>query len=191
MIDLVVAACAGDKNARKQVEERFDSFRKGNWQIVEAIQAIWNGERDEEKLAEPVNYQSGTIIRAIVARMRGENPYPETAELSAQAAPAASAGGAQGGITLTPQQARIALAAALPIHQPEARPQVEPLLTQLDSGGFTDLAAVIRRIWDGERDETALTQGLDDEDATAVRVTLAAAADPALLKQLMEMTGGE
>ncbi len=89
-------------------------------------------------------------------------------------------------IRVTPQQAQIAIAAALPIHVAEAKDQAGPLIDALENGGYTELTGVIRRIWDGERDYAALRQGLDEEDAATVSLILDAVNDPRDLQKLLE-----
>jgi hypothetical protein len=174
VIEAVVAACAGDKDARLEVEEMFDTFREGNWQIVEAILAIWAGERDEEKLIDPVDYNSGVIIRAILAALRGEQVFP-----SANDAPTHVEEQAAG------QRHQLALAAALPVLQPAARSQVEPLLEQLRAGGLTPLAVAMERLWDGEKDQTALCRDLDEEGIAVIRLALNWIDNPDELERIM------
>jgi len=52
-----------------------------------------------------------------------------------------------------------------------SRAEVEQVLDEIESRGW-EIAAPIRRIWDGERDATALTAGLDDQDALLVMSVL-------------------
>jgi hypothetical protein len=52
------------------------------------------------------------------------------------------------------------------------RPQIEALLPQLEQKGWRLMGPVIL-LWHGERDEAALTEGLDDSDAMLVRQILA------------------
>ena len=48
------------------------------------------------------------------------------------------------------------------------RPQIEPILAQLQENGLM-LTDAAHRIWAGERDAEALTAGLDDQDGAPVR----------------------
>jgi tetratricopeptide (TPR) repeat protein len=66
VIQAVIAGVNGDANARAQVDGLFDTFRKGNWQIVEAIQRIWGGERDVDALTESIDPNSAAIVRRIL-----------------------------------------------------------------------------------------------------------------------------
>ncbi|AHE97531.1 hypothetical protein [Thioalkalivibrio paradoxus] len=63
---------------------------------------------------------------------------------------------------------------------PETRAELEPVLTQAEQGGWTDLVARIRKILDGNRDP-ALLLGLDDEDTVIVKAILAGLQDPSTL----------
>jgi hypothetical protein len=179
VIELVVAGCAGKDDALAQLGELFKSWRAERPDFVEIIERILEGERDEEDLIESINYEAAAVIRAILARLRGEDPYP-------QSAPEPEAEGTeQPGIT--EQQAQLALAAALPAIHPEARAQVEPMLDQFKQAGFTAFAAVLPRIWNGERDPAALCANLDEDDTATVHLVLHLIAHP---EELQKMMGG-
>jgi tetratricopeptide (TPR) repeat protein len=76
----VVAACAGNQEARQQVEGLFPQFEQGNWRIVDAIKRIWNGERDLDALTDGIDRNSALIVRRILAALAGEAlPSPPTA----------------------------------------------------------------------------------------------------------------
>ena len=47
----------------------FDTFTKGNWRIVDAIQRIWAGEHDREALTADIDYNSRAIVLAILAQL--------------------------------------------------------------------------------------------------------------------------
>jgi hypothetical protein len=63
-----------------------------------------------------------------------------------------------------------------------ARAQLDPVLTQAEQGGWTDLVPRIRRVLNGERD-TALLRGLDEEDTVILTAILAGIQDPATLPE--------
>jgi len=48
------------------------------------------------------------------------------------------------------------------------RAQIEAMLPQLEENGW-HLTDAVHRLWAGERDPTALTAGIDDQDAALVR----------------------
>ena len=88
----MIAAVNGDANARAQVEGLFDTFRKGNWQIVDAIQRIWDGERDVEALTESIDPNSAAIVRRVLTLLLSPSSQPSPSEgEGAGASPARSA----------------------------------------------------------------------------------------------------
>lgn len=178
-IELVVTACGGNEKAREQVEAMYAEFRKKERHgFAEAIAAILAGERDEKQLIDPSAPDQGLVIHAILARLRGEDPYP--AEGSGSAADETEE------IAMSAFHARIALAAAYPVHAPEARAKAEPVVEKLEAIGGVELAAVIRRIWQGERDESSLTRGLDEQERQMVAVALHAIADYPFFQRLVQ-----
>ncbi|MCE7986775.1 MAG: hypothetical protein DYG89_36840, partial [Caldilinea sp. CFX5] len=68
-----------------------------------------------------------------------------------------------------------AIAAA--VTDTEQRPEIEAFLVQLAEKGWR-LHAPVLRIWAGERDATALTAGLDEQDSALVQRILALLAAP-------------
>jgi len=78
-----------------------------------------------------------------------------------------------------------ALAAA--VDDAEVRKQLEPILEVLAAGqGGANLAAAIRHIWDGERDEEVLCEPLDFEKAPIINAILRGIENPETLKELLE-----
>ncbi|MBW4484117.1 MAG: CHAT domain-containing protein [Tildeniella torsiva UHER 1998/13D] len=69
--------------------------------------------------------------------------------------------------------------------QPDLQAQLEPILHQQESHGWTDLVAAIRRILNGERDEDSLVEPLDTEDSMIVSAILQGIADPTTLQALL------
>ena len=69
VIAAVVAATRGHRAARAQVESLFDTLTQGGWQIVEPIQRIWAGERDETTLTANIDPNSALIIREILKQL--------------------------------------------------------------------------------------------------------------------------
>ncbi len=90
-------------------------------------------------------------------------------------------------MTLSPRDQQIRLAHAGLIRlvvqatqNPGARSELEPVLSQAEQGGWTNLVPRIRRVLAGERD-MALLQGLDDEDTVILTAVLAGIQDPTTL----------
>jgi len=71
IIEMVVAACEGNEEARQALKGFLEMGRQQVPNFVAALEAILNGERNEEKLIEmAVGYNSGAVIRAILARLQ-------------------------------------------------------------------------------------------------------------------------
>ncbi len=90
-------------------------------------------------------------------------------------------------MTLPPRDQQIRMAHAGLIHlvvraaqNPGARAELEPVLTQAEQAGWTDLVARIRRVLGGDRN-SALLHALDEEDAVILTAILAGIQDPATL----------
>lgn len=90
-------------------------------------------------------------------------------------------------MTLSPRDHQIRLAHAGLIRlvvqaaqNASARSELEPVLSQAEQGGWTDLVPRIRRVLAGDRD-MALLQGLDEEDTVILTAVLAGIQDPSTL----------
>lgn len=181
VIEKVVAACGGDEDARRQVEEKFEFFRKGQWKIEEAIQAIWAGERNEDTLTRSVDYQDGIIIRAILDTLRGEDVFSAGDKNENEP---------EDHVDDSPLQ-QMALGAALPVLKPEARTQAEHWLEQLSSGGLKALADAIRQLWNGEKDRGSLCKDLDPKEQAVINQALHWIEYPNELVTFMERSRGQ
>ncbi len=69
--------------------------------------------------------------------------------------------------------------------EPDQQAQLDPILQQRESDGWTNLIAAIRRIFNGERDEDSLVDSLDMEDSMIVSAILRGIADPSTLQALL------
>lgn len=78
VIQAIVAATNGNEEAKKQIEAMFDQFIAGKWLIVDAIKAIWSGERDVNILTDGIDVNSALIVRRILQALNGEgsDPHP-------------------------------------------------------------------------------------------------------------------
>ncbi len=87
----VVAACRGNREAKKQVEALFPQLEAGNWRIVDAIRRIWAGERDLDTLTDGIDAKSALIVRGILALLAGAcpptPPPPAAGRLAVRAGP--------------------------------------------------------------------------------------------------------
>ena len=64
-----MAAARGHRQARAAVEAAFGQLEQGGWRIVEPIQRIWAGERDETTLTAGIDPNSALIVREILRRL--------------------------------------------------------------------------------------------------------------------------
>jgi hypothetical protein len=69
VIEAVVAATHGHAQSHAAVEAAFDQFERGNWRIVEPIQRIWQGERNEAALTAGIDANSALIVREILRQL--------------------------------------------------------------------------------------------------------------------------
>jgi len=69
IIEAVAAAAQGHRQARAAVEAAFDQFERGGWRIVDPIQRIWAGERDEAALTAGIDSNSALIVREILKQL--------------------------------------------------------------------------------------------------------------------------
>jgi hypothetical protein len=62
-----VVAAVDDTEVRQQLKAAMEELVKNGWHnLVAAIHRILDGERDEEVLCEPLNYEEAPIIYAIL-----------------------------------------------------------------------------------------------------------------------------
>jgi hypothetical protein len=163
VIEGVVAASGGDEDAHSRVASVFPEWRKQDGPCVDAVEAIIAGERDEATLTGSAKPQGAVIIRAILARLRGEDPFPAGSE--------APRGQAED--ILRHFRPIIETVVAACNGDADAKAHIDHAYDQLQEGGWK-VGDPIRRIVEEEaRDETALTDSLDPADATIVRAILA------------------
>lgn len=162
----VVAACNGNAEAKTQVEALFDTFRRGNWQIVDAIQRIWAGERDADALTATIDYNSRAIVLAILAQLSPQRAPGVAEQRTHRLQPVSPA---------LPEWAPdfIAAVAAAAQGHPQAIEAVNTILPQLEQANWHALCDAARHILAGEHDFAALQPGLDPEDAAIVQAILA------------------
>jgi len=110
----------------------------------------------------PVTEWRAGVLAQVRAQLHGETPLPRP-ERRAE---------------LREMFGGLILAIAAVAHGDEGRrAEIEGLFDRLTAGNW-HIVEAIRRIWTGERDEAALTAGLDADDSFLVREMLAALADP-------------
>jgi tetratricopeptide (TPR) repeat protein len=69
VIEAVVAAAHGNRQARAAVEEALPQLKRNGWRITDPIQRIWQGERDETALTAGIDSNSALIIREILKQL--------------------------------------------------------------------------------------------------------------------------
>lgn len=163
VIEGVAAAAGGDAEAHTRLEGIFPEWRKQDAPCVESVEAIISGERDEATLTESTKPQGAVIIRAILARLRGEDPFP----------PGNQAPRDQAADILRHFRPVIEVVVATCNGDAEAKVHVDQLYDQLKESGW-EVGDAIRRIVESEeRNEATLTESLDPADATIVHAILA------------------
>jgi tetratricopeptide (TPR) repeat protein len=75
LILAVTAAAGGDQAARAQVEALFEQLTQGNWQIVEAIQRVWEGERELAALTTGIDVNSAFLVSEMLAALADPEGY--------------------------------------------------------------------------------------------------------------------
>jgi len=95
LLRAIAAVANGDERERKEIEELLPKLQEGNWQISDAVQRIWNGERDAESLTQGLDEQDSALVRRVLeyvdAMGRGEalaqTNAPPAANAPANASP--------------------------------------------------------------------------------------------------------
>jgi hypothetical protein len=82
-----MAAARGDTQARAEVEAELPRLEELKWHISEAVQRIWQGERDWHALAEGLDNQDALLLLRVLETLTappGTPPYQEEAQTTAQ-----------------------------------------------------------------------------------------------------------
>ncbi|MDL1895111.1 CHAT domain-containing protein [Anaerolineae bacterium CFX7] len=76
LLRAIAVVANGDERERKEIEELLPKLQEGNWQISDAVQRIWNGERDAESLTAGIDANSAMLVKRVLeyvdAMGRGE-----------------------------------------------------------------------------------------------------------------------
>mgnify|MGYP000901445190 FL=1 len=70
LIQAVIAAARGNRQARADVEEALPQLEKNNWHIAGPIRRIWAGERNEAPLVAGLDDSDALIMREILRQLR-------------------------------------------------------------------------------------------------------------------------
>lgn len=163
VIEGIVAAAEGDADAHSRVAAVFPEWRKQDAPCVEAVEAIISGERDDATLTAETRPQGAVIIRAILSRLRGEDPYPAGAEAPQD----------QAADILRHFRPIIEVVVAACNGDAEAKVHVDNLYEQLSESGWEVGGPIRRIVEEGERNEATLAESMDPADATIVSAILA------------------
>ncbi|PDV97762.1 tetratricopeptide repeat protein [Candidatus Chloroploca asiatica] len=158
----MAAVANGDDGRLAEIVAVIAHLQAQGWQLMNAVQRIWVGERDEARLTEGIDANSAMLVRRILVLLshpESTEPDVEQQDPLAQFAPllgaiAAVANGDEG-----------------------PREEVTAALAQLEQQGWR-LREPVERLWAGERDREALVTGLDDQDAALIDRVLALIASP-------------
>jgi hypothetical protein len=160
----VLAAPVNNPALRPQVEPILGQLAgEGMEDLAGAIRRIWDGERDPAALTSDQGEIEQLIIRGVLAET-GE--VPGKGDAMEEESPSGA-----GAVPEEIKQLITVLAAAA--GNPALRPQLEPIVNQMENEGMAPLAASIRRIWNGERDEAVLTAGVDEGGVVLLKAVLA------------------
>lgn len=191
LVKLIADAANGNEQSREMAEKLVAGLKDQAAnnpeaiQLFEAMERILAGEREIENL-DDLNSGVALILQQILEAVK--NPESLKALLDeAESQSDQPEKNEEAGPSIPQQHAQIALAAALPAIHPDARAQVEPILDQLTQAGFTALAAILPRIWNGERDPAALCADLNENDTATVHLALHLIEHP---EELAKMMGG-
>jgi hypothetical protein len=168
LIQGIVAATNGNEDAKQEVEAVFDQLIAGNWQIVDAIKAIWAGERDTTKLTEGIDRNSSLIVRRILQVLNGDTKSPAANSQATLPQPSPARGeGEEQGVTL-PQLLELVERAAGGDQQLGG--QLFNVFQQMARSGDafqSALGNVLLRVLIGDKNPNL--DGLPDEVASTVR----------------------
>jgi tetratricopeptide (TPR) repeat protein len=93
LITDVARAAQGEEKLKAQIRSTFPQLKQGNWQIVDAIEAIWAGERDWYVLTEGIDSNSALLVRMILEQVTGESPGDQSPGSKPKGAPSSPAEG--------------------------------------------------------------------------------------------------
>jgi hypothetical protein len=167
VIEAIVAGCQGDDQAREKVRELFTVWKEQDPGCVDAIEAIWNGERDIPTLTAGVLDEGAAIILAILTRLQGGNPYPPEEEDRSRPSPTELEAELLG--HFRPVIEGVVAAAGGDMDARDRVAQVFPEWRKQDAACVEAVEAIIA----GEREEAPLTAAARPQGAVILRAILA------------------
>ena len=175
--DLVksVVAAVVDSSRRPALDEVLSKLSERGWtKLVEALRRILDRERDEDALCERLDSEDSAIVGAALRGIAD----PESLKAIPSPEPATKDDGAADVARQPQKHFRLIGAAIAAAGEPELRPQLDPVLHEMEQHGWSNLVASVRRILNGERSGDALFEGLDAEDTLIIRTILTGIENP-------------
>ena len=136
--DLVkrVVAAAADSSKRPALEEAIAGMVERGWiRLVEVLRHILDGERDKDALSEPLDREDSVIVGAV---LRGVAD-PESLKAIPSAEPAGEDAQAADLAQRLNKHLPLVRAVVAAIGQPGLRPQLDPVLQQMEQHGWSRL----------------------------------------------------
>ena len=169
IVQAVVAAVAGEPGVKEAVEKLFPQLEQANWQIVDAIQRIWAGERDVWALTEGIDRDEALIVRKILAALDGET---DVSGPGASAAAAASSQPPQGeGISLQEVLALVLAGCRGDLQQGQRAYDLtgQVLQNPQQPPEVRALGVALQRLLIGMRDRDEILKGLSGSESELAR----------------------
>ncbi len=155
----IFAGAADDPEMQKEMESIFaEIIEQGGEGLVLAVRRIWTGERDEAALIEGLNERDEEIVQMVLAELKS---YDEEMSEEFDVADASK------------YLREMVKAFVNATKHPEIRQELEPVMEERAGADMKGLPGAVRRIWAGERDEAALTKGLEEFEQYVVQQVLA------------------
>jgi tetratricopeptide (TPR) repeat protein len=178
-----VVAAVADPSMRPALEQALARRLEHGWtKLVETLRRILDGERDEDALCEPLDFEDSAIVGPVLRGIAD----PESLKTLPSPEPDTQ-GDEAGDLAAQRLQKHLPLIAAVvaAAGEAETRPQLDPILQEMEERGWGSLIAAIRRIIEGERNAEALLAGLDEEDTLIAGAILAGIENPEAFRELL------
>lgn len=171
LLRAIAAVALGNSAPRAQIEAVLPRLEEDGWRITDAVHQLWDGVRDEAALVKGLDMQDAALIHRILELISTGVDAPESGDGASP--PGAETSGETARAEQVLRQFLPLLKAAAAVANGDEGPKaaVEQTLAEAEKAGFHVLDA-IQRIWKGERDAVALTEGLDEMDRQIIKLFL-------------------
>lgn len=172
LISVIAAITHGDQTRRAEVEYLLPQIDNNGWHIEQAVQRIWQGERDAAALTEGLDANSAAIVRAVLNAIETEHVDAEEARIAS--------------IVAEWRPIILTLAAAC-LDVGQAQQDIDGFLPQLEAQSqWAELAHRMRLLLAGDRNEERLLDKLDPTDTVVMSAILHALEDRDNLVKLLK-----